>query len=491
MEYTIFFEYLILLIMDTVHKKSLARLKQRVQATWNRANIEQLEEAFVFGFKAHEGEIRRSGRPYFLTHCIPVAWICSQWAFGEKLIIAALLHDTIENTDTSASDIRRAFGPRVSHIVNSVTKITKYVHEEERLRTIETLVKLFRVGGKDYRPYLLKIADRLHNMRTLYFLKPAQQRRIAQQTLEIYAPIAHRLGMQKIRRRLEDYAFYYLNRDMYQHIQKRCIRHSTRRLKTYHKVHDVITHSAEKEHIPITIKLNPSYIYTIFQRMQTKSFHDIYTNFISFRLITRNLMDCFTILDLITEQFGSVIKPPKDFFYAAKSNEYSALHAVVAGPGKQQLQFLICTEELEEVAEHGIVALRQYRMGAARIDDWFRATLENIAFSKDAEETLEILRMDLFGDEITTYSPKGKIIRLPKGSSCLDFAFALHTELGLHCSGAKVNDIAVPITTELRREDVVYIETAPDAHPSAEWEHAVKTSKAKTTIRLWLKQHSH
>ena len=200
-------------------------------------------------------------------------------------------------------------------------------------------------------------------------------------------------------------------------------------------------------------------------------------------------MECYTAFELISETFGEFIEPPRDYFYAAKSNEYSALHAVLAGPGGKKLQFLICTEDLEKVAEFGIVASKQFRLKTKNIELWFKNTLENISDTEDVEESIEILKMDLFGDEITTYTPKGKIIRLPKNSSCIDFAFAVHTQLGYRSCGATVNNERVPITTTLKPDAVVQILTSEDAHPQKDWEEKVKTSKAKNAIRNWFQYH--
>ncbi len=457
------------------------------------ADLEAVRRAYVYSAKVHTGQIRLSGDPY-MTHPMEVAFILTQLRMDVPTIITGLLHDTLEDTLTTEEELRRLFGDEVTEMVDGVTKIGKITFKTSEERQAENFRKMLLAMARDIRVILVKLADRIHNMRTLGF-QPAERRlKIAQETADIYAPLANRLGISWVKSELEDLSLSYLQPDIYKDLAKKVAQH---RRKTDTYVTDVKNHLEGflKEHkIDGQIQGRFKHICSIHnkivkQKIDFGQIHDL----IAFRIIVPTIRDCYAMLGVIHSSWKPVPGRFKDFIAMPKANMYQSLHTTVFGPSGQRMEIQIRTAEMHRVAEGGIAAHWKYKEGraASRTEEgrfgWLRQMLEWQKELKDSSEFMSSVKVDLFPEEVYVFTPNGDVKELPKQSTPIDFAYSVHSDVGHRCTGAKVNGRLVPLRTELVNGDIVEITTSANHTPSKDWLKFVKTSKAKNRIRNWVK----
>ena len=459
---------------------------------WPQADIDLIQKAYIFSAKVHEGQVRLSGEAY-LSHPLEVAWILTQMKLDQVTIAAGLLHDTIEDTLATAKMIEEKFGPEILHIVNGVTKISAIHFQNQEERQAENIRKMILAMSDDIRVILVKLADRVHNMRTLGFQTPEKQKSIAQETLDIYAPISARLGMHRIQTELEDLCLYYLEPAAYQSIKDGVARKREERERYIREVKDLIQKKMDSVNLPCRVEGRPKHFYSIYKKMinQNLDISQLY-DLIAFRVIVKEVAECYEALGHIHSLWKPISGKFNDFISLPKTNRYQSLHTKVIGPFGERIEIQIRTEEMHRVAEEGIASHWQYKEGQplnetdAKKFRWVRQLLESQKV-QDPREFLESVRIDLFPDEVYVFTPQGEVKILPKGATPIDFAYAVHTEVGHRCSGARVNKKMVPLRTTLQHGDVVEIITSSGHLPSKDWLKIVKTSKAKNRIRQWLK----
>ncbi|HEY8391554.1 MAG TPA: bifunctional (p)ppGpp synthetase/guanosine-3',5'-bis(diphosphate) 3'-pyrophosphohydrolase [Capillibacterium sp.] len=459
---------------------------------------EEIRRAYEFAASAHQGQRRDSGEAY-INHPLAVANILVEMGLDPTSVIAALLHDVVEDTEIGLEEIAGKFGDEVASLVDGLTKLSKIVFQNKQEQQVENLRKMFLAMAKDVRVILIKLADRMHNMRTLRYLPPERRKRIARETLEIYAPLAHRLGMYRMKWELEDIAFHYLEPEKYYELvrmvaQKRSERE--REIEEYIKV--LADHLAELN-IKADIQGRPKHFYSVYQKMvkQNKSFSEIY-DLMALRVLVDTIQDCYEVLGVVHTLWKPIPGRFKDYIAVPKSNLYQSLHTTVMGNQGAPLEIQIRTWQMHQVAEYGIAAHWRYKEGKTVKDEdflqkiaWLRHLLEWQGEANDADEFLENLRVNLFEDEVFVFTPKGDVKSLPAGATPVDFAYAVHTHIGHRCVGAKVNGRLVPLDYQLKNGDIVQILTAKqDAGPSRDWLKFVVTSKAKNRIRQWLREQS-
>ncbi len=471
----------------------LEDIVERIQSYNPDADVDLLRRAYIFSAKVHQGQTRLSGEAY-LNHPIEVAAIIAGLKLDAASVAAALLHDTVEDTATTDEEIRSVFGDEVAALVDGMTKLSRMELQSREQREAENFRKMIVAMAKDIRVILIKLADRLHNMRTLKHLPPEKQKRIAQETLDIYAPLANRMGISKIKTELEDLSFLYLNPEAYRDLEKKV---SQRRIEreTYINELIVIVKGQLAEHgYPGEVKGRPKHFYSIYQKMQKQgiSFDDVY-DLIAVRIITDTKVNCYAILGLIHSLWTPVPGRFKDFIGVPKSNLYQSLHTTVIGPKGERVEFQIRTEEMNRLAEEGIAAHWRYKERSAMSQReeqqfaWLRQLLEWQKDVPDAKEFMETVKGDLFPDVVYVFTPRGDVKELPQGSTPVDFAYTVHTDIGHQCVGAKVNGKIVPLKHVLRNGDKVEVTTQTGHTPSRDWLKFVKTSKARTRIKAWLK----
>ncbi len=461
---------------------------------FERLDTEVLLRAYRFAERAHASQTRRNGEPY-VTHVVQVARILAELGLDTSTVAGGLLHDVVEDTPYDLADVEREFGPEVARIVDGVTKIGHLPMTSSEERQVENYRKLLLSVAKDARVILIKLADRLHNMRTLDHLPEPKQRRIAQETRDLYAPLAHRFGMANLRWELEDLAFKFLEPTEYKELaalvaQKRAQREA------------IITELAE----PLAQKLTGAgitvyevagrakHLWSIHRKMEKrgKPYDEIY-DLLAIRVLVDSVQECYHALGVIHDGWTPLQERFKDYIASPKSNGYQSLHTTIFGPKRSLFEIQIRTREQHRTAEFGIAAHWRYKDGETAADEidralhWFRQVLELQLDAKTPAEFLEFLKLDLYQDEIFVFTPTGDVIQLPKGASPLDFAFAVHTEVGLHCAGAKVNGRIVPLGRELRNSETCEVLTAPGARPSRDWLAHVRTGRARHKIRQWLR----
>ncbi len=456
-------------------------------------DLDLLRRAYIFSAKEHKDQVRQSGEPY-LIHPISVASILADLKLDVVTVSTGLLHDVVEDTLTTLDNIRDYFGPEVAHLVDGVTKISNIGKVSREEAQAENVRKMVLAMVDDIRVVLVKLADRLHNMRTLQYLRPEKRRRIAQETLDVYAPIAHRLGMGKIRAELEDLAFKYLEPDAYQKLQAAVER---RRISTDAFLEEVkarITERMAEEGVPLLrIEGRIKRLYSIFLKLrrQKVTLDQVY-DLAAIRIITPELRDCYAALGVIHKHWHPVPGRIKDFIATPRENAYQSLHTSVVGEEGHPFEVQIRTEEMHRVAEEGIAAHWKYKegKGADTSEDdtfkWLRHLVEWQQELPDSREFIESLKLDLYPREVYAFTPKGKVIQLPRGSTPVDFAYAIHTEVGNQCTGGKVNGRIVPLKYQLHNGEIVEILTTPGHHPSRDWLNFVVTSKARNKIKHWL-----
>jgi GTP pyrophosphokinase len=458
-----------------------------------QADLDIVERAYIYSARVHEGQVRLSGEPY-LSHPLEVAGILSDLRLDVISVAAGLLHDVIEDTHAVPEEIEELFGPEVLQIVSGVTKLSSLSFHSSRARQAESLRKMFLAMADDIRVILIKLADRLHNMRTLQYHKSNKRLKIAKETLDIYAPIAARLGIYWIKNELEESSFKYLQADEYAKIQALVAKSKTEHTKYMETVKNFIQKKMDETHLQCEILGRNKNYYSIFNKMisQNLPFEEIY-DIIAFRIILDSISQCYEALGLIHSMWKPIDHKFKDYIARPKPNMYQSLHTTVIGPYGERVEIQIRTWEMDRVAKSGIAAHWSYKEGQ-RIDEniikkfaWIQDLVENQENFRDPGEFLENVRIDLFQEEVYVFTPRGEIKTLPRGATPVDFAYMIHTEVGNQCTGAKVNGQLVPLTYELKTGDIIEITTSKNHHPSKDWLKFVKTVKARSKIRHWIK----
>ncbi|MGI5881838.1 MAG: RelA/SpoT family protein [Dethiobacteria bacterium] len=474
---------------------SLQQLKRRF-TSYNKKKEDwvSIRKAYQFALKAHEGQKRVSGDS-FITHPLGVACILSELELDLVTILTGLLHDVLEDTTISFEEIEEEFGEEVAVLVDGVTKLSRMEFRSKEEHQAETWRKMFVAMARDIRVLLVKLADRTHNMRTLRYLSSAKQKEIARETLEIYAPLAHRLGISKIKWELEDLAFRYLNPDAYYNLVDKLAKKRREREDFIAQVITILQKKLNETGLKADISGRPKHIYSIYHKMkeQGKDFTEIY-DLTAVRIIMKNVRDCYASLGVVHTLWRPIPGQFNDYIAMPKPNMYQSLHTTVVCAKNELLEVQIRTREMHRTAEYGIAAHWKYKEKVK--DDkefeeklsWLRQLLEWQQDLKDAHEFMELLKIDLFSDEVFVFTPKGDVIDLPKGSVPLDFAYRIHTDIGRQCTGAKVNGRIVPLDYQLKTGDILEIITSKQGTPSRDWLNIVKSSQAKSKIRAWFKR---
>ncbi len=459
----------------------------------DRLDLEQIDRALRFSASAHRGQKRVSGED-FIQHSIAVAKTLVEQLLDTTSICAALLHDVVEDADVRAEDIAREFGPEVSGLVDGLTKISSLTFRSSAEQQVENYRKLLLSIAKDARVIIIKLADRLHNMRTLDPLPPEKRVRIATETREIYAPLAHRFGMAGIKAELEDLAFKYLEPEDYKALVQQVAAKKTAREQLILKLKTPLEFELKRAAIEwFEVTGRPKHLWSIYQKMKKrgKPFDEIY-DLMAIRVMVRTVPECYHVLGIIHHNWTPIQERIKDYIASPKTNAYQSLHTTIFGPGGQLFEVQIRTQEMHRTAEFGIAAHWLYKTDGRRNEldqqlHWFRQLIELQQDAHTPEEFLEFLKIDLYQDEIFVFTPQGDVKQLPKGATPIDFAFMVHTEVGVHCQGAKVNGRIAPLHRELRNGDTIEILTSPNAKPSSDWLSHVRTARARHKIKAWIR----
>lgn len=476
---------------EMTHEQVMAACKKYMTAD----QLAFVESAYQFAARAHEGQTRASGQPY-IVHPTQVAGTLANLGLDSDTVAAGFLHDTVEDTSVTNDDIKEKFGTDVAFIVDGVTKLNKYEYKSHKEFLAENHRKMLIAMAKDLRVILVKLADRLHNMHTLGHLRPDKQRRIAAETLDIYASLADRLGIGTIKWELEDMSFHYMNPEAYYKIVSMMDAKRSEREGYIKDAIDYLRGTLDSLGIKYDISGRPKHIYSIYKKMvnKHKDFNEIY-DLLAVRVIVPTVKDCYAVLGAVHTKWKPMPGRFKDYIAMPKANGYQSLHTTIIGPGGKPLEIQIRTEEMHKVAEYGVAAHWAYKRGNFQgVDekdggalDIGREILELQKDSSDADEFMEAVHSDIFADKVYVFTPKGEVYELPKGSVTLDFAYAIHTQVGDHAIGAKVNDKLVPLDYKLKNGDVVDILTQSNARPSRDWAEMVKTSRAKNKIRRYFR----
>ena len=470
-------------------------LLRHVQANRPNEDVSLIRKAWEFCVKHHEGQMRASGEPYII-HPLEVAEVLAEMKLDSTAIAAALLHDAVEDTPATSEEIAAGFGDQVAHIVEGVTKIDKIQFANREDRQAENVRKMLLAMVSDVRVVLIKLADRLHNMRTLEHLKPDRQEAIARETLDIYAPLAHRLGMGKVRGELEDLAFRYTDPVSYEQASAAVESRRIEGEQFLRGVEDTLVEQLRENGIEARVEWRIKRLYSIFQKIErTKITFDQVYDLLAIRVITQDVASCYAVFGLIHTLWRPVPGRIKDFIAIPRANRYQSLHTTVMGESGHQFEVQIRTEEMHRIAEEGIAAHWKYKAGEGAVTardeerlNWIRQLVEWQKEMTDPNEFLSSLKMDLYPDEVYTFTPKGKVVVVPAGGTPIDFAYTIHTEVGHTCVGAKVNSRMVPLRTKLRTGDIVEIVTQKDHKPSRDWLTFVKSPRARNKIKHWLNE---
>ncbi len=473
----------------------LTQLEAKIKRIYGQENADKIREVFAFAEKAHAGQKRSSGEP-FSIHPLEVASILVDMGMDVDTIAAGLLHDTVEDTGVSIAELEKRFGTEVAKLVDGVTKLGRLAYKTKEEQQVENLRKMFLAMAKDIRVIIIKLADRLHNLRTLEYVEEEKQREKAYETLEIYAPLAHRLGIFRIKWELEDTSLRFIDPKGYYDLVEKV---ATKRQEREAYIKEAIETLREKLveiNIDCEIEGRPKNFYSIYKKMymQHKDFEQIY-DLLATRVIVSTVKDCYGVLGIAHTLWKPIPGRFKDYIAVPKPNMYQSLHTTVIGPKGEPIEIQIRTFDMHRTAEYGIAAHWKYKEGRKASDDmdkkldWLRQLLEWQSDSKDAREFMETLKIDLFTDEVFVFTPKGDVIDLSKGSTPLDFAYSIHSAIGNKCIGAKVNGRIVTLDYQLQTGDIVEILTQSSSHgPSRDWLKIVKTSQAKNKIRQWFKK---
>ena len=468
-----------------------------VQANRPSEDLAPIKKAWEFCVHYHEGQLRASGEPYII-HPLEVAEVLAEMKLDATAIAAGLLHDAVEDTPVTSEEIATAFGEQVAHIVEGVTKIDKIQFANREDRQAENVRKMLLAMVSDVRVVLIKLADRLHNMRTLEHLKPERQEAIARETLDFYAPLAHRLGMGKVRGELEDLAFRYTDPVNYQKVAEAVEARRIEGEQFLTTVEDAIEEQLRDNNIQARVEWRIKRLYSIFQKLQKSQVSvDQVFDLLAIRIITQSQADCYGVLGLIHSLWRPVPGRIKDFIANPRANLYQSLHTTVMGDGGHQFEVQIRTEEMHRIAEEGIAAHWKYKAGETVISAkdeqrlaWVRQLVDWQREMTDPNEFLSSLKMDLYPDEVYTFTPRGKVVIVPAEGTPVDFAYTVHTEVGHTCVGAKINGRMVPLRTKLRNGDIVEIITQNGHTPSRDWLTFVKSPRARNKIKHWLNENA-
>ncbi|MEK6700370.1 MAG: bifunctional (p)ppGpp synthetase/guanosine-3',5'-bis(diphosphate) 3'-pyrophosphohydrolase [Nitrospirota bacterium] len=471
----------------------LEDIVERLQKSHPDADVDLVKRAYIFSAKAHQGQTRLSGEAY-LNHPIEVAGILADLKLDAATVAAGILHDTIEDTTSTHEEIKSLFGEETAKLVDGMTKLSRMELQTREQREAENFRKMIVAMANDVRVILIKLADRLHNMRTLKFLPPEKQKHIARETLDIYAPLANRLGIAKIKTELEDLSFMHLNPEAYREIARQVAQKRVERQAYLDELVELVKRRLAEHGYKGEITGRPKHFYGVWQKMQKQgiSFDEVY-DLIAIRIITDTKMNCYAILGLIHSLWTPIPGRFKDFIGVPKSNLYRSLHTTVIGPRGERVEFQLRTEDMHRVAEEGIAAHWRYKEKSAisQRDEqqfaWLRQLLEWQQDLPDAKEFMETVKGDLFPDVVYVFTPRGDVKELPLGSTPVDFAYSVHTDIGHQCVGAKVNGKIVPLKYQLQNGDRIEVSTQAGHTPSRDWLKFVKTSKARTRIKAWVK----
>lgn len=461
------------------------------------ADFDKVRRAYDFASRHHKGKVRLSGEPY-ISHPIEVARILGRLHLDADTIATGLLHDTLEDTSATIEELRAEFGNDVAEMVDGVSKLSRISFRTSEQRQAESFRKMLLAMARDIRVILVKLADRLHNMRTLHYHPADRQRSIAQETLDIYAPLANRLGISWLKSELEDLAFAALEPDTFREIERQITRHAAERETYIEEVRRKLEETLAKHSIEGEVQGRLKHLWSVYKKMQKQGIefgqvHDL----IAFRIVVPSVRDCYAMLGIIHSNWRPIPGRFKDYIAMPKANMYQSLHTTVMGPGGQRMEVQIRTEEMHRVAEEGIAAHWKYKegRGGGRGDEsrfgWLRQLMEWQKELKDSREFMSSVKIDLFPEEVYVFTPNGDVKELPRDSTPVDFAFSVHSDLGHKCTGAKINGKLVPLKTPLKNGDIIEIVTSPNQTPSKDWLKFVKTSKARNRIRHWVKEQEH
>lgn len=458
------------------------------------ADIELFRRAYYFSAKAHTGQYRKGGAPY-VTHPLAVAEILAGWHMDVQTLISALLHDVVEDTGVTSAQIQAEFGKSVANLVDGVTKLDKIHFETKAQAQAENFRKMLLAMARDVRVILIKLADRLHNMRTLDAMAPEKIHRIAQETLDIYAPIANRLGLNHVYQELEDVAFLHLHPNRYRVIEKAVKAARGNRVEVIDKIKRAITEKLAEARIPGQVKGREKHLHSIYRKMHEKhlAFSEVFDIY-GFRVVVEDVPQCYLALGALHSLYKPIPGKFKDYLAIPKPNGYQSLHTTLFGPFGAPLEVQIRTHEMHRIAEDGVASHWIYKTGDVSLSEvqrrthqWLQGLLDLQAESRDSVEFLEHIKVDLFPDEVYVFTPKGAIISLPRGATAIDFAYSVHTDVGNRCVGVKINSEFMPLSSPLKNGDRVEILTSESARPNPAWAHFAFTGKARANIRNALK----
>ncbi len=471
-----------------------SKLLEKIELYNPHVDKELIKRALRFAAIAHAGQRRASGKP-FIYHGIQTADILADLHLDSVMIACGIMHDVVEDTSMTIADVRREFGDEIAVIIEGLTKISELKLKSPEEQQAENFRKMILYSAKDVRTILVKFADRLHNMRTLEFLSEEKRQIIARETLEVFAPLAHRFGVNTIKNELEDLAFRWLYYEEYSRISDSIESTISQRDDYIKGFLEPLQKKLTAEKIDHQIQWRLKHLYSIYRKMMRdgKTLDEIYDIF-AIRVIVKSISDCYYTLGIIHSMFTPVVERIKDFIATPKFNMYQSLHTTVVGPGGRMVEVQIRTKKMHQTAESGIAAHWRYKEGKVQPDEidsymnWLRRVVEWQSKTPEASEFMYELKMDLFQDEIFVFTPKGDLVQLPAGSTPVDFAFALHSEIGMHCAGAKVNGRIVPLDTHLISGQWVDIITNSNKYPNPNWLNTIKTAKARSLIRRWVKR---
>ncbi|OGQ34283.1 MAG: GTP pyrophosphokinase [Deltaproteobacteria bacterium RIFCSPHIGHO2_12_FULL_43_9] len=465
----------------------------RVNSYYPSANTDLIKKGYEFAEKQHEKQVRKSGEPY-LQHPVEVAIILTELKMDVSTIVTALLHDTVEDTGVALEVIKKEFGEDVANLVDGVTKIGKIRFRTTQEKQAENFRKMLLAMAKDLRVIIIKLADRMHNMRTLQYLPSNKQVRIAQETLDIYAPLANRLGIAWIRSELEDLSLRYVKPEIYEKLVEKVAKRRAERETYINKVSQILRQEVSKHGLKAEVSGRPKNFYSIYKKMESRNleYEQIY-DIVAYRIVVGSIAECYEVLGLIHSIWKPIPGRFKDYIAMPKANGYQSLHTTVIGPDAERIEIQIRTKEMHDIAERGVAAHWIYKEGHMAPSElnkfrWLRSLVEFHKELRDSTEFLDVVKVDLSAGDVYVFTPRGDVVELPPGATPLDFAYNVHTDVGNRCVGAKVNGRIVPLKYNLKSGDTIEILTSQTQQPKKDWLNIVQTSRAKSKIRQYIKQ---